>query len=525
MQTFLPYPDLRASCQVLDDRRLGKQRVETFQILRALTWPEYAWKNHPAVRMWRGFVPGLVAYGVESCREWTRRGHADTVLPQVLDWTGGQPPVDPPLPPWWGLVALHRSHRSALLRKDPARYRPVFGEQEPDDLPYLWPPDVYPRWPVRRGDRPDDLGTALAVLGLATPRAGQTEAVEAVRRGRDCVLVAAPGHGGSTAGLLAGLATPGTTAWLLPADGEVSYDTPDVPLQEPTAGVPARADAEGAPAPPRSGPPPLARPPSAVDLAAMRAEQAPPEFAFARDLTAVTAAGLRRHGLLVLDGADRLPGGPLPEDRPPALVVVPCADAAQRDALHHRLGLREPVHAGGGWDPAATWLGVQEPQTTTARRRVLTALVREHGPAVVVAADGARGGRVAAGLLGDGLRAAVWAPSMRAGRAAAAIGSWRSRRLDALVVPDGERPPLGRARVRLLVAADPPAFRTAWRDVVAALAPERAVLLAGPQAAPDVAAFAAEPGCRRAALLAPLGEPVAVPCGRCDRCGPTDRLT
>ena len=57
MQTFLPYPDLRASCVVLDDRRLGKQRVETFQILRALTWPEYAWKNHPAVRMWRGFLP------------------------------------------------------------------------------------------------------------------------------------------------------------------------------------------------------------------------------------------------------------------------------------------------------------------------------------------------------------------------------------------------------------------------------------------------------------------------------------
>lgn len=58
MRTFLPYPDLRASCVVLDDKRLGKQRVETSQILRALTWPRFAWKNHPAVRMWRGFVPG-----------------------------------------------------------------------------------------------------------------------------------------------------------------------------------------------------------------------------------------------------------------------------------------------------------------------------------------------------------------------------------------------------------------------------------------------------------------------------------
>src|SRR5438270_6037946 len=99
MQTFLPYADFTASSVALDTSRLGKQRVETFQILRALTWPEYAWKNHPAVRMWRGFVPGLVAYGVASCDEWVRRGYADSVLSQLLDWTGGQRPVDPPLPP------------------------------------------------------------------------------------------------------------------------------------------------------------------------------------------------------------------------------------------------------------------------------------------------------------------------------------------------------------------------------------------------------------------------------------------
>src|ERR671933_1177848 len=115
MQTFLPYPGFGPSAAVLDDRRLGKQRVETYQILRALVFPAYAWKNHPAVRMWRGFVPALVAYGVENCREWTRRGNADSVLPQLLGWTGGEEPVDPPLPPWWGLEALHLSHRSALL--------------------------------------------------------------------------------------------------------------------------------------------------------------------------------------------------------------------------------------------------------------------------------------------------------------------------------------------------------------------------------------------------------------------------
>ena len=251
MQTFLPYPDLRASCQVLDTPRLGKQRVETFQVLRALTWPEYAWKNHPAVRMWRGFVPGLVRYGVENCWEWTRRGHADNVLPQLLAWTGGQVPDDPPLPPWFGLVDLHLSHRSALLRKDPARYRPVFGPDDPDDLPYFWPASPFPRWPVRRAGRDLDLAGALGVLGLEAPRTGQAEAVEAVRAGRDCLLVAAPGHGGTTAGLLAGLALPGTTRWVAAPAGAVSYDVPEVALP-PARDVP--------PAEPADRPPPLARP-------------------------------------------------------------------------------------------------------------------------------------------------------------------------------------------------------------------------------------------------------------------------
>jgi hypothetical protein len=67
VQTFLPYEDFVATAAVLDDRRLGRQRVETYQILRALTWTSYGWKNHPAVKMWREFVPALVRYGLDVC--------------------------------------------------------------------------------------------------------------------------------------------------------------------------------------------------------------------------------------------------------------------------------------------------------------------------------------------------------------------------------------------------------------------------------------------------------------------------
>ncbi|HZB49442.1 MAG TPA: MSMEG_6728 family protein [Mycobacteriales bacterium] len=144
MQTFLPHPDFVASAAVLDDRRLGKQRVETYQILRALTWPKYGWKNHPAVRMWRGFTPALVRYGLDVCDAWEARGRADATRSALLAFTGGRVPetaalrAGGQLPPWLGEEPVHVSHRSALLRKDPAHYEDRFGDV-PTDLPYVWP--------------------------------------------------------------------------------------------------------------------------------------------------------------------------------------------------------------------------------------------------------------------------------------------------------------------------------------------------------------------------------------------------
>jgi hypothetical protein len=517
VQTFLPYPDLRASSQVLDDRRLGKQRVETFQILRALTWPAYAWKNHPAVRMWRGFLPALVDYGLENCREWTRRGYADTVAPQLLQWSGGVPPTGYQLPPWFGHEPLHLSHRSALLRKDPAFYRPLFDrlghEGEPDDLPYLWPPDVFPRWPVRPGGAPLQLDDAVRLLGFPSPRPGQAEAALAAQEGRDVLLVARPGSGGSATGLLAGLLVPGRTLWVSPREREPAPPAPEVPLvawREVVA-----ADRQ----------PPLARPPQPEDLAAMRAEIAPPEFRFLRadGLDDVDLAG---YGLVVVDRAGALSyddAQPLrtAASRPPLLLVTGRADAGERAALAERFGLRDAVHAGGGWDPTGSRLAAEQAPTAVARRRALERLVREQGPAVVLTASRERADRVVTALAAAGLRAAAWAPPpMRPTRAAAAVGAWRSRRLDALVVPDGELPPLGRGRVRLLVA-DGVSGVERWREVVEHVCPEAAVVVAPADASPEVAGYAAADGCRRERLLAPFGEPVAVPCGHCDWCATT----
>jgi hypothetical protein len=154
MQTFLPVPDFVAAARMLDAKRLGKQRVETIQVLRGLTVAGYGWRHHPAVRMWAGYEEGLVRYGLDMCAVWCETGRADTcaaTLTTDLAAAGGprtvrsQPELATAgeLPPWLGDEALHLSHRSALLRKDPAVYRPLFGEI-PDDLPYVWPPSDRP---------------------------------------------------------------------------------------------------------------------------------------------------------------------------------------------------------------------------------------------------------------------------------------------------------------------------------------------------------------------------------------------
>lgn len=163
MQTFLPDPDFAATAQLLDSKRLGKQRVEAMQILRALTRHPYGWKSHPAVLMWAGYEEALVAYALAVCREWCRRGHNDTVATTIVDDLREAVGVERvrsqaelaaagALPPWLSDTSLHLSHRSALVRKDPAFYRPLFPDV-PDDVPYVWPVRV-PKAPRRRRQEP-----------------------------------------------------------------------------------------------------------------------------------------------------------------------------------------------------------------------------------------------------------------------------------------------------------------------------------------------------------------------------------
>lgn len=136
VNTFLPYPDLQESVACLDYKRLGKQRVETKQILKALRGETAGWRHHPAVLMWRGHDGFLVRYGVAACCRWSELGYRDTLLPYFLALTTD---YDKAEEPWWfGFPEFHDSHKSNLVRKEPEHYRKFFPDI-PDDLPYYWP--------------------------------------------------------------------------------------------------------------------------------------------------------------------------------------------------------------------------------------------------------------------------------------------------------------------------------------------------------------------------------------------------
>lgn len=149
MQTFLPYPSFIESAKVLDRARLGKQRVETWQLLNIEpTGEKVGWRNHPAYKMWRNNLGALCVYGIAVCNEWIDRGYKDTLRDRFTRLLNRYD--DFALPQWFSNLNFHESHKSNLLRKGRERlektgksdilnhYRSLWPDV-PDNLPYIWP--------------------------------------------------------------------------------------------------------------------------------------------------------------------------------------------------------------------------------------------------------------------------------------------------------------------------------------------------------------------------------------------------
>ena len=140
MQTFLPYKNFKRSAKCLDYKRLGKQRIEAWQIYLALTKKNYGWKNHPIVKMWKSYESALLLYGMTVCIEWSNRGYKDKMF-----WKFANELINNRIakgntrgyPKWLGNKEFHNSHKSNLLRKNSDYYK-QFNWNVPNNLPYIW---------------------------------------------------------------------------------------------------------------------------------------------------------------------------------------------------------------------------------------------------------------------------------------------------------------------------------------------------------------------------------------------------
>jgi hypothetical protein len=133
MQTFITHTDFTTSCQLLDQARLGKQRVEAQQILDILEGrsENSRWKNHPAVRMWKGYENALKYYINTVLITWIRRGCENNVKAHRIET-----PVI--MPPWLSDLRLVYSHQANLIRKYPGYYKQLWPDVN-DTTPYWWP--------------------------------------------------------------------------------------------------------------------------------------------------------------------------------------------------------------------------------------------------------------------------------------------------------------------------------------------------------------------------------------------------
>jgi len=145
MQTFITDFDMEQNAKNLDNKRLGKQHVECCQIAMCLLEKESKWKNHPAVKMWKGYEPFLIETYLKAILiEWEIRGfkgekcwnHYDRLHKAVQQlrihkYAYWQIPS-------WLTKDFIEAHRSNLIRKNKDYYKSKFPNTK-EGLDYIWP--------------------------------------------------------------------------------------------------------------------------------------------------------------------------------------------------------------------------------------------------------------------------------------------------------------------------------------------------------------------------------------------------
>lgn len=84
------------------------------------------WFAHPVTKMWIGHERALVAYGIEVCRAWKKRGYKDTCEEKIGAFVREFPPESAAYPDWL-TDEFCDSHKAILYRKDPTFYHAFRG--------------------------------------------------------------------------------------------------------------------------------------------------------------------------------------------------------------------------------------------------------------------------------------------------------------------------------------------------------------------------------------------------------------
>lgn len=168
MQTFMTHDNYVDTAKALDTKRLGKQRVEAYQILKALRG-DYAdtgaWVNHPATVMWRNHSYDLALYGLTISMEFYERGFDGWNMVEIFtDFQTQLRDNNSEQYPWWvNSQLLTMTHQSNLVRKDADYY--TFNV--PSNIPYVWPLDdeqAFRLGSFKKGDNLSMLGSNIVYL-------------------------------------------------------------------------------------------------------------------------------------------------------------------------------------------------------------------------------------------------------------------------------------------------------------------------------------------------------------------------
>lgn len=153
MQTFLPSRTFNVSAEMLDNKRLNKQILEGYQILNVLSNddPHAGWRNHPAVKMWKGAEHFLYTYVLAMVAEAKKRGiRTENNMANLERLRNAKGELwGKTIPSWYQnsdiMKKITTTHRANLYMKDPEYYvRFSYAVDHADNTPccetckYFW---------------------------------------------------------------------------------------------------------------------------------------------------------------------------------------------------------------------------------------------------------------------------------------------------------------------------------------------------------------------------------------------------